>query len=238
MRKSGLTSSIMIDIESKREGIQKNLTEWGKDNFRQFQWRQSRTPYSVLISELLLRRTTAKAVKGVFKEFMCLYPNLGALSQAEARELERFLSKIGYHKQRTKILVDLANYILIKYSGEIPRSKEDLLEIPNIGDYTANAILSLGYGIPSAMVDSNVERILGRVFLKHLSKRTHSMIQRVAESLAPTKDNQDYNYALLDLGALVCKYGRPRCNLCPISKFCDYYMLGKQHSNPSCQSGQ
>lgn len=237
MRKSGPAPLTVMSIESRREGIQKNLLEWGKRNFRQFPWRQKRTPYSVLVSELLLKRTTATAAKRVFGEFMRLYPNLQTLSLADAEDLENLLSKIGYHKLRTKIFIGLANYLLSRHCGDIPRSKIDLLEIPNIGDYTANAILSLGYGVPSAMVDSNVERILRRLFLKNLSKRTRGKIQQVADLLAPTRCNQSYNYALLDLGALICRYGVPHCNLCPISRFCDYYSLGMPCSVLGRQSG-
>jgi A/G-specific adenine glycosylase len=102
----------------------------------------------------------------------------------------------------------------------------------HIGDYTANAILSLAYGTPSAMVDCNIIKILTRVFLKALpEKPSQKTIQQVADMLSPEKDNQCYNYALLDLGALVCRSGTPKCKSCPINRFCDYCTSGNPHSN-------
>lgn len=119
----------------------------------------------------------------------------------------------------------IASYLMTEYAGQIPHSEEELLGIPYVGNYTANAVLSFGYGIPTAIVDSNVERIIKRVFLGHLKARGLGVVQAVANILAPSEDNQLYNYALLDLGAIVCRYGLPRCRLCPINKWCDYYVI-------------
>jgi A/G-specific adenine glycosylase len=179
----------------------------------------------MLVSEILLKRTTASAVKNMYEEFMSLYPNIQELAKADEKKLEKLLLKIGYHKRRTKILIEIANYVLDKYNGQIPKSKEALLTIPYVGQYTANAILSLGYGIPSAMVDSNVERIIKRLFFTHLSKKAPlRLVQKIADTLCLKENHQNYNYALLDLGAIVCRYGIPKCKVCPINKFCDYYL--------------
>ena len=222
-----LETSLIRDVESRKTSIQKGLIKWGEQHYRHFSWREKRTPYSVLVSEILLKRTTASAAKRIYQEFMSSYPNLEALAKADRGKLENLLLKIGYHKRRTNILIEIANYILSKYNGQIPKSKKNLLEIPYVGHYTASAILSLGYGIPSAMVDSNVERIIKRLFLKHLSKKkSFRIVQEIANVLAPVENNQNYNFALLDFGALVCRYGIPKCKVCPINKFCDYYLLG------------
>lgn len=227
MKKVELEDSLIKDIESRKISIQKSLLKWGERHYRRFPWREKRTPYSVLVSEILLKRTTASAAKRVYEKFMSSYPNLEALARADKEELKKLLLTIGYHKRRTNILVEVANYILNRFNGEIPQSKKELLEIPFIGPYTASAILSLGYGIPSAMVDSNVERIIKRLFFKHLSKRkTYRIIQAIADMLAPTENNQNYNFALLDFAAAICRYGLPKCKICPINKFCDYYLMG------------
>jgi A/G-specific adenine glycosylase len=232
MAKTGLEGLLIQTVRARKPVIQRYLVKWGKEHFRHFPWREHRTAYSILIAEVLLKRTTASAVKNVFKDFMSLYQNLTKIAQADCKKLEDFLSKLGYHKLRAKILIEIADYIIKEYSGEIPRTKEELLNVPYIGDYTANAILSLAYGIPSAMVDCNIIRILTRVFLKHLpEKPSQKIIQKVADLLSPIKDNQCYNYALLDLGALVCRSGIPKCKLCPINGFCDYYLSDNPHSD-------
>jgi len=227
MKKKELEDSLIRDVESRKIAIRKGLLKWREQHYRHFPWRENRTPYSVLVSEILLKRTTASAVKRMYEEFVATYPNLEALAKADREKLEKLLETIGYHKRRTSILIEVANCILSRFGGKIPRSKKDLLEIPFIGPYTAGAILSLGYGIPSAMVDSNVERLIKRLFFKHLSKKkTLRIIQEVADRLAPRKKNPNYNFALLDFGALVCRYGTPKCKVCPISSFCGYYLSG------------
>ena len=225
MKKQELETSLIRAIESKEAHIQKGIIKWGKTHYRHFQWRENRTPYSVLVSEILLKRTTASAVKNMYEEFMSLYPNIQELAKADEKELEKLLLKIGYHKRRAKIFIEMANYILNEYNGQIPKSKTKLLAIPFVGYYTANAILSLGYGIPSAMVDSNVERIIKRLFFTHLSKKAPlRLVQKIADMLCLEENHQNYNYALLDFGAAICRYGIPKCKVCPISKFCAYYL--------------
>jgi A/G-specific adenine glycosylase len=222
-------ASLIREIESRKASIQRSVVNWGRTNFRRFEWRENRSPYSVLVSEILLKRTTAMAAAHVYSKFMSLYPNLEELAKAQSRDVERLLRKIGYHKRRAKMLIEIANYIQEEFHGKIPASKQDLLEIPNVGYYTANAVLSLGYGTPAAMVDTNIERILCRLFLKHFPKKPRiSTVQRIADLISPTINNQDYNYALLDLGGLICRYGSPKCKLCPIRKLCDYYSSSKQ----------
>lgn len=228
MKKVELEDSLVKDVKSRKIPIRKALLKWGEEHYRHFTWRENRTPYSVLVSEILLKRTTASAAKRMYEEFLSTYPDLETLAKADREKLEKLLKTIGYHKRRTDILIEVASYILSRYGGQIPRSRKDLLEIPFVGPYTSGAILSLGYGIPSAMVDSNVERIIRRLFLKHLSqKKSFRIVLEIADMFAPEENNQNYNFALLDFGALVCRYGTPKCKVCPINEFCDYYLSGK-----------
>lgn len=231
MVRKELKTDLLREIDSRKDVIRKEIIEWGRNHYRHFPWRDNRTPYSVLISEILLKRTTASAVLHLYERFMNKYPNLKALARASKEDLENLLLRIGYNVKRATILVEVANYIIKKYDGQIPRLKAQLLEIPNIGNYTANAILTLGYNIPSAMVDSNVERIIRRLFLEHLSNQPLRLVQKVADALAPREDNQTYNFALLDFGALVCRYGIPKCKVCPINEICDYFLSGNPFSD-------
>ena len=231
MVKIGLKDAQVQEIKSRKTAINKLLINWGKKSYRHFPWRENRTAYSVLISEVLLKRTTASAVKNVYGDFMSLYPNINELINADCGKLEVFLSRLGYHKIRTKILIEMAKYIIEKYGGQIPKSKEELLDIPYVGNYTANAVLSFCYNVPVAIVDTNVERIIKRVFLKCLpNKISFKLLQEVADTLSPKSNTSIYNYALLDFGGLVCKSGLPKCRVCPIKDVCDYYLLGKPQS--------
>jgi len=213
---------LLAQVERRKYDIRRAILEWGRHNIRDFPWRRNRSPYKVLVSEILLRRTTASAVLRVYEAFLARYPDVWSLAKADLGELESLLKTIGYHKERALILQEIANVIVCKYGGEIPKDKDELLRIPHIGSYIAGAILSLGYGIPAAMVDSNVERIYSRVFAKSIPKKgLRHAILAIAEGLVPPERHEVYNYALLDLGATVCRYDRPRCKICPLSGLCD-----------------
>lgn len=218
------------DVRLRKTRFRARLIRWGNKHFRGFPWRIERTPYSILISEILLRRTTATAVKRVYEEFLSRYPNLSELAKADSEVLEEILARIGFHRKRTKILIEVADFVLRTYDGKIPNSREQLLCIPHVGNYTANSVLAFAYAVPTAIVDSNVERIIRRVFLGNVQKKMPlKAIQNIADMLAPETSNQEYNYALLDLGAMICLYNIPNCKLCPVNSLCDYYILGSPH---------
>ena len=227
-----LDKALVEDIQFKKRAIQEELLKWCKEYYRYFPWRENRTPYSILVAEVLLKRTTASAVNGMYENFLKMYPDVKVLAKANFKELETTLSKLGYHKVRTRILIEMANYILENHKGKIPKNKDRLLKIPHVGNYTANSILSFAYNIPAAILDTNVERIFRRVFLRNAPITTSlKPFQEIADSIMPKRNNQIYNYALLDLGGTVCISGLPRCHLCPIKSVCDYYLLGKPQSS-------
>lgn len=229
MQNFGLEQKLFDEVRSKKANIRSALQKWAEASFRCFPWRERPTPYSVLVTEVLLRRTTATAVSNIFHAFMAQYPSIEKLAIADRVNLEKLLVRIGYNKQRANILIEIARFIVNKYNCQIPDDKEKLLRIPHVGNYTANAIISLGYSTPSAMVDSNVIRILRRLFLSHLTEQAPlKTIQKVADLLAPEEGNQRYNLTLLDFGALICTYGVPRCTICPLNSACDYFMKGNQ----------
>jgi A/G-specific adenine glycosylase len=219
-------ASVLEEAKRRREKFQRAVLDWSTVNLRDFPWRRDRTAYKVLVSEILLRRTTASAVLRIYEDFMRRFPDAQSLVNADVGELESALSTIGYHKLRARMLKEVAKSILEEYNGSIPASRSELLRIPHIGPYVAGAILSLGYGKPAAMVDSNVQRILGRVFRDCLPPRPSlDLLQGVAEALVPEEHHEQFNLGLLDLGALVCRYDKPRCTSCPLNNICDSNMI-------------
>jgi len=210
------------EVEARRDRIRQAVLRWGSKNVRDFPWRRDRTPYRVLVAEIILRRTTAKAACRVYEAFIRRYPDIYALSNSDIKELEGILSAVGYHKRRALILREVAEFIVSRYGGVIPDTKDALLSVPHIGHYTAGAILSLGYGIPSAMVDSNVERVIRRLFSGSLPpRRGRHLICEIAEAILPREGHELFNLAMLDIGALVCRYGKPLCQECPLPPACD-----------------
>lgn len=213
---------LLEEARRRRGRFRRAILSWAQENLRDFPWRRDRTPYRVLVAEVILRRTTSTAALRIYEEFLRRWPDIRALSQADTGELESLLEVVGYHKRRARILVDMARYIVENYGGTIPKDREALLKVPHVGPYIAGAILSLGYGLPAAMVDSNVYRILSRCFRDYLPARgKYRVIRGLADMLVPEEDHVLYNLGLVDLGALVCRYGAPRCGQCPLYSVCD-----------------
>jgi len=176
-----------------------------------------------MVAELLLKRTTATAAARVYEEFLDHFPSVKALAASSEERLATVLSKVGLQWQRATTTKSLADYLMRKEAGETPSSLDRLLRIPGLGEYSARAVLSFGFGVPVALLDANVERIFQRVFLEVMpGKPPRSLLQAVADDLIPKESHREFNFGLLDLGALVCRYAHPKCDECPIDSICDF----------------
>lgn len=211
------------EVQKRAPEIVRLILEWAKSNYREFPWRAKMTPYRVLIAEILLKRTTATAASRIYDDFIKTYSDIETLAKAETDDLENLLQTIGYHKQRSHIMMKVSQFILDKYNGEIPSDLSALLIIPYIGPYTAGAILSLGFNVPSSMVDSNVLRIYKRVFQDFLpDKAVDRVIREIADKITPKKNHKKFNFGLLDLSAKICSYRKTDCDICPLNVLCNY----------------
>lgn len=208
----------------KSGAIQTQLLQWARSHSREYAWRQSdRTPYEIMMAELLLKRTTAAAAARIYESFLHKYPTPARLAAASEEQLAQDLAPVGLNTQRAKAITKLARHLVENEAGKVPCTLERLLKVPGLGDYSARAILSFGCGIPVAVVDANVIRVLRRVFQRVLPTHpTRSMLQALADSLLPKDTHRELNFGLLDLGALVCRYANPRCGECPLMAICDY----------------
>lgn len=202
--------------------IRKLLLSWAIEALRSYPWRKMTTPYSIFVAEVLLKRTTSTAVNRIYKDFLGHYPSIKALAEADTKELEASLRSVGYQKLRAQEFREAATFIQAKFNGRMPKDMDKLLSIPNIGPYTAAAILSLSYGIRAPMVDSNVERILQRVFRNSMPNGSLSRVTReVADVLLPQEEHATFNLAMIDLGGVICRYRSSHCEECPLKKNCD-----------------
>ena len=201
------------------------VLKWADNNFSDFPWRQRRSPYEVLVAEVLLKRTTATAAARVYEDFLFRFPSLQDIASAPDEELVEALSIVGLQRQRARSMKHLSAWLLSRHGGRIPRELGDLLEVPGLGDYSATAILSFGYGVPAAVLDTNVERILIRVFGNTLPPHPPwALLREAAQSLLPTDKHREYNYGLLDLGRQVCRYVDPKCGECPLASVCAFFV--------------
>jgi A/G-specific adenine glycosylase len=201
--------------------VRRRVIDWEKGHWIPYPWRVNRTPYKVLVAEVLLKRTTRQAVAREFPRFIARFPDIESLYRAPIEEVEEMLRHLGLYKQRAQQLKELAKAIVERFGGRIPGRWEDLVALPGVGPYIAGAVLSFGYGRPAPVVDSNVMRLLGRL-LGLKSKRYEDYI-RAGWRLVPEEGHDYFNYGLIDLGALVCSYRGPKCSGCPLRDFCVEY---------------
>ena len=223
-------------IELKRVNFQNAVLRWADSNIRHYAWRnKGRSPYEIMVAELLLKRTTAAAADHLYEEFLRKYPNIDALAQATEEELAQDFNSVGLYTQRAKAVAKLSEHLIEYEAGSTPHSLDRLSKVPGLGSYSARAVLSFGYGKPEAVVDSNVVRVLRRVFYQSMPERpTEKLFQELADAVLPKNTHREFNFAMLDLGALVCRYVRPRCNLCPLVSICDY--TNSQQERPETEA--
>ena len=213
----------MSGRETRLSPLRKALLSWAELHLREYPWRRAATSvYDLLVAELLLKRTTATAAARSYGPFISKYPSIGHLALAGEDELAQVLVPIGLSRQRARSIRRLAATLEFHRNG-IPSTMNELCALPGIGEYTAQAVLSFGHGVPVAVIDGNVERVIGRVFQGFLgSNPDRTAIRGIATALLPRKHHRRFNFALLDLGALVCRPAKPRCQNCPLQKLCDY----------------
>lgn len=198
------------------------LVEWGGRNRRSLPWRQVGSPFQLLVAEMLLRKTSARHVVRVWPDLVAAYPDAGALAKADLRHLERLLRPAGLARQRARDLVAAARQVVREWGGVVPASPALLEELPGVGPYTARAVAAFAFGSPFVVADTNVVRVLGRFSGRRLPRqgyRAPAWAWRLAARSLGEAEAAAFNYALLDLGALVCRV-RPDCEQCPLVREC------------------
>jgi A/G-specific adenine glycosylase len=175
-----------------------------------------------------LKRTTSKAADRVFNEFIEKFPDIKSLYVADISLIEEVLKPIGLYSQRAKGLKEAAEFLVNEYGSDFPKDLEKLLQIPHIGPYTAGAIFSIGMNKPAPMVDSNVYRVISRVFKDLLSEKpTQKEVIQLINTLIPEKEFKYFNWGIIDLGSLVCTYRGCCKEDCPVKSFCNTYFESK-----------
>ena len=204
--------------------ITKKILNWYDLNKRSLPWRknvsQSKKHYYTLVSEFMLQQTQVVTVIPYFNRFINKIPNLKKLSKMPDRELIKLWEGLGYYS-RVRNLKKTAKIIISKYHGEIPNNYEDLISLPGIGNYTANAILAIAFNKSYIPLDGNIERVLKRyLYLKKDKEIQKDNLIEKKSIFGISSRASDYAQALMELGAMICKPKNPECGKCPISKNC------------------
>jgi len=204
--------------------VQRVLQQWGRDHFRDFPWRHTRDPYRIMIAEFMLHRTRADQVVPVYTEFILHYPDIFSLARADVSEVKKVTEHLGLH-WRSAHFVEAARYVVREYRGSFPEAEERLREIPGVGEYVAGAILTVCYGKPYPVIDSNIARFINRFYGLHLNGeiRRKKVIRTIAEDLFSVEDPGRFLFAILDFSAAVCRAQNPLHRECPLKGMCRYY---------------
>ena len=205
--------------------FQKIMINWFKKNRRNYPWRKDTEPYKILISEIMLQKTNADRVAEVYSQFMQKFPDLPTLALSEIEELTSILKPLGL-KYRAARLKNLAEVILTRFGGNIPSQKEELLTLPAVGEYIANAVLCFAYSNIVPLVDINVIRLYERVFSYRSDKkraREDPKMWEFAAEMMPVVDFKEYNWSLIDFGAKICLNRCPICDRCIVRYKCSYF---------------
>ena len=199
------------------------LIDWYRNNGREYPWRKDRTPYRILIAEIMLQRTKADQVAPIYLSFIEEFPDLERLGRASKEEIAKYFSKLGLIR-RAGLVELLTKELIVRFGGKIPKNRQELLSLPSVGEYIADAVLCFAFNEDVAVVDSNVCRIIGRVFdLKAKGEaRRDPQFRRAVNELLPSGKSKEFNWAIIDLGAMICTPRNPSCNICPIKSSCIY----------------
>ena len=198
------------------------MLAWYQRHGRDLPWRNTSDPYHILVSEIMLQQTQVDRVLPKYAEWLEKYPSFGALAAAPEREVADTWYPLGYNI-RPRRLQSIARESVARYGGQLPADEETLLSFKGIGAYTAGAIRSFAFGERAAILDTNVARVLFRVFVAKGDPKSHAMkrhLWKVSEALVPSRHVFDFNQALMDLGATVCVARSPNCPVCPMAKSC------------------
>jgi A/G-specific adenine glycosylase len=222
-------SAPSLPAPASRRRFRRALLAWYRGHGRKLPWRQTSDPYHILVSEMMLQQTQVDRVLPKYHEWLDKYPSLDALAAAPDDEVNETWRPLGYNI-RPRRLHAIARESVARYGGALPSDKETLLSFKGIGAYTAGAIRSFAFGERAAIVDTNVARVLFRVFVGRGDAKAHAMrkhLWTLSETLVPRKHVFDFNQALMDLGAMVCVARKPKCLICPMSKMCTTAELAK-----------
>lgn len=216
----------MRDIFEELPGV---LLDWYQANRRDLPWRADREPYHVWLSEIMLQQTRVEAVRGYYTRFLAALPAIADLADADPDALHKLWEGLGYYS-RVRNLQKAAQVIAEEYDGVFPSDYASVRALPGIGDYTAGAVCSICFELPTPAVDGNVLRVASRIaecFDPVTDPKVKKGITARLERVYPTGRCGDFTQSLMELGATVCvPNGAPKCERCPCRDFCRAYANG------------
>ena len=216
--------TLPIPAPASRRRFRQRLLAWYRRHGRDLPWRKTDNPYHILVSEIMLQQTQVDRVLPKYAEWLDKYPSMHALAAAPEHEVAETWRPLGYNI-RPRRLQSIARESVEKYGGRLPQDEATLLSFKGIGQYTAGAIRSFAFRERAAILDTNVARVLFRVYVGTGDPKSHAMkrhLWTLSETLVPSRHVFDFNQALMDFGAMICVARSPKCLVCPMRKECEW----------------
>lgn len=210
------------------------LLAWYEGARRDLPWRQTHEPYRIWVSEIMLQQTRVETVKEYYRRFLTRLPDVRALADAPEQDVLKLWEGLGYYS-RARNMQRAAKTVVEHYGGVFPADHQQLLALPGVGAYTAGAVASIAFGLPTPAIDGNVKRVASRVFgIREPvdSKPAQALIAEKLTAMLKTCDAGALNQALMELGATLCVPRAPKCEICPLMATCDASREGDAESLP------
>src|SRR5688572_12893206 len=211
-----------LPTSANRLWFRRRLLGWYRRNGRDLPWRRTTDPYHILVSEIMLQQTQVDRVLPKYHEWLGKYPTLQALAEAPEADVSTTWRPLGYNV-RPRRLQSIARESVANYGGQLPSDEATLLSFKGIGEYTAGAVLSFAFGQRKAILDTNVARVLFRIFVADGDPKAHATrkhLWEVSRTVLPMRHVFDFNQALMDFGATLCTARKPQCDACPMQNKC------------------
>ena len=224
----------LVPTDAQRIAFHTDLIDWFEGIRRDLPWRHTRDPYRIWLSEIMLQQTRVDQAQPYYERFTDAFPTVGALAAADLDDVLRLWEGLGYYA-RARNLHRAAQQVVAAYGGAFPATYDGLRALPGIGPYTAAAVGSLAFGLPHAVLDGNVARVLTRVFTVAddvKAQRTRRRLQTLADDLLPPDRPGPFNEAMMELGATVCTPANPACGRCPLQRVCGAFAAGEPTAYP------
>lgn len=217
-----IQTAMMPDAEKIKRTLNRRILDWYRKHQRPLPWRKTKNPYLIWISEVMLQQTQVETVIPYYRRFLKTFPTVDALARAPLQDVLKVWENLGYYS-RARNMHAAARKIVEEFGGRMPATLKEIISLPGIGEYSAGAILSIAYGQTLPALDGNVRRILCRLFAIRKpadDAKAQKQLRRLAALLIPARHPGDFNQALMDLGATICKPKNPECFRCPAAGLC------------------
>ncbi|MDE1920579.1 MAG: A/G-specific adenine glycosylase [Candidatus Omnitrophica bacterium] len=211
----------------------KDLINWYAKHKRDLPWRRTNDPYKIWISEIMLQQTTVATVVAFYEKWIRLFPTVHDLARAPLQAVLKQWQGLGYYN-RARNLHQAARILIKEHNGVLPQDRQAISSLPGFGPYTTGSVLSIAYDMPLTIIDANVRRVVMRLLgiSGEADTKKDPGINEFLLKVLPAKKAGDFNQALMELGALVCRAKGPLCLSCPVGKYCRAFKNGRQEIIP------